>query len=382
MRRTLVAAVFALAALALCAPGAAAWSVLSDTQPTGAEESKLEAISCWTGEACMSVGDYVNSSKVQEPLAVGDEGVEYPPNPSGGKNPLLVGVSCTKGYPLFCMAVGEYTESSGYTHVYAEKYSGKTWTLETMPLPSEGFDSQLGAVSCPTSTECTAVGTYHNPITGEHYLGEQWKSAKWEAEIPTELAGIGYGAMIALSCPGSGECMASTVYRKSAGRVEQEGEELSGKTWTPETMANNLSGYTTIFTISDYCASLSECVAVGEYTNKSLAVEAQAQSWNGTWTATSPLNVASSSLDELWGVSCLEGIKECFAVGKFVKSGVTEALGEEFKSGKWALMTVANPSGAKETVLARDSCAPSVCYAAGWYMNSKNETVMLVERNL
>lgn len=331
----------------------------------------------------MGVGDYVNSSSVQEPLAENDEAVEFPPNPKGGKEPLLVGISCAKG-TIFCMAVGEYTESSDYTQVYAEKFSGKTWTLETVPLPSEGFASSFGSIACPTSTECTAVGTYHNPITGEHYLGEKWTSTGgWKAETPTERTGIGYGAIIALSCPTSAsECMSGTVYRKSAGRVEMEGEELNGTTWTPEAMTNPV-GYTDIFTISDFCEkSLTACVSVGWYENSSNVVETQAQWWNGTsWKAMTTQNPTGAN-HELSGVSCLEGVKECFAVGKSTSAGVSEVLGEELKGATWSLMTLAKPTGAKESTLDRISCAPSVCYAVGWYVNKSGETSMLLEASL
>jgi hypothetical protein len=378
-------AVLALAGLAFGAQSAAAeWRVWSTTPPSGAKVSRLEGISCWTGEACMAVGDYVNKSGVQEPLADDLATTELPPNPTAGKEPLLVNVSCTKG-TIFCMAVGEYTESDGYTHVYAEKFSKKTWTLETMPLPPEGFASSIGTVACPTSSECIAVGTYHDPKTGEHYLAEKWSSSSgWKAETPTEPAGVGYGAIIALSCPGSvTKCMSATVYRKNAGRVEMEGEELNGTTWTPVAMSNP-AGYSALYTISDFCESLTACVSVGWWVNSiSGDAESQAQTWNGTqWKAMKTPNAPSSSSDELTGVSCLEGIKECFAVGKAVVSGLTEALGEELKGTAWSLLTLARITGAKESTLSRISCAPSVCYAAGWYVNSSNETSLLIEASL
>lgn len=176
--------------------------------------------------------------------------------------------------------------------------------------------------------------------------------------------------------------MSGTVYRKSAGRVEMEGEELNGTTWTPEAMTNPV-GYTDIFTISDFCEkSLTACVSVGWYENSSNVVETQAQWWNGTsWKAMTTQNPTGAN-HELSGVSCLEGVKECFAVGRSTSAGVSEVLGEELKGTTWSLMTLAKPTGAKESTLDRISCAPSVCYAVGWYVNKSGETSMLLEASL
>jgi hypothetical protein len=354
---------------------AAAWTVWSVGAPAGAKLTKLEAISCWTGESCTAVGDYVNKTGVQEPLAATLSSSELPPDPKG-KEPLLVSVSCVSG-TTFCMAVGEYTEGSGYTQVYAEKRSAGNWKLESVPVPPEGFASSFGTVQCTTSKECIAVGTYHDPKTGEHYLADKWSSGTWTAEAPTEPAGIGYGAITALSCPSSvTECIGGTVYRKNAGRVEMEGEELNGTTWKNWAMSNPLAD-TALYTISDYCSSLSACVSVG-WVN---SAETQAQLWNGTvWSPLTPLNVGGATSDQLTGVSCLNGVKECVAVGKDVVSGASQALGEQLKgTTTWSLLTLPTITGAKESTLSRVSCAPSECYAAGWSVNSSNETSMLIE---
>ncbi len=206
-----------------CASASATWKVVSSTGPSGAKASRLYGISCGTGESCRVVGDYITSGGVQKTLAarLGVE-VEFPPNP-GGTEPALYNVSCPlSAHETFCMAVGSY-EEGGVPIALAEKWtSSGGWELQKLPFPAGNTASQLGGVSCHSSSECMATGDYHDS-TGEHNLAEHWTSSGgWTAEVPAMVSGAGYPAFNSVSCPETEKCLAVGDYRNSLG-VEADG---------------------------------------------------------------------------------------------------------------------------------------------------------------
>src|ERR1700761_798026 len=71
----------------------------------------------------------------------------------------LDGVSCPAVRE--CVAVGSGQAGEGGREApLAEKWNGTTWKAVTPPLPAGGVTGDLDAVSCPTTTECVAVGGY------------------------------------------------------------------------------------------------------------------------------------------------------------------------------------------------------------------------------
>ena len=77
-----------------------------------------------------------------------------------------------------CVAVGSYTDTSGYQQGLIETLSGGTWTAETAPTsalsPTAGTNPQvtLTGLSCPATGSCTAVGSYENGSSGQYGLIE------------------------------------------------------------------------------------------------------------------------------------------------------------------------------------------------------------------
>jgi hypothetical protein len=367
-----------------CASASAAWTVKSNAPPTGAKESKLEGISCANGEICWAVGDYHTTAGVQEPLADSVYGgLELPPTP--GKEPQLIAVSCPLGNgEELCMAVGRFINSGGSLEAFAEKHTRTTgWKLQSLTFPSGNTASEIGAVSCPTTTECMAVGDYHN-ATGEHYLSEKWASGSWTPEAPTEPTGAGYPALTAISCPAAKECIAVGAYRTTPYNPSNqvtETEKWSAGSWSPQGTAMFNPG-SVPFIVSDSCITIKKCIGVGYYQGVSVP-ETMAQEWETAaasgWTQQTSL--ALSGANELYGVSCWTAITGCVAVGRHVASGVTSALGEELSGTTWTQITLPSITGATASTLDRVSCLEGpLCYAAGYYL-SGGKNVMLIERN-
>jgi hypothetical protein len=80
--------------------------------------------------------------------------------PSGSTATVLSRVSCpsTKS----CFAVGNQ-RSGAFYKTLVEHWDGRRWSVMASPEPSGASVTILNAVSCPTLSNCAAVGYYQNP---------------------------------------------------------------------------------------------------------------------------------------------------------------------------------------------------------------------------
>jgi hypothetical protein len=138
------------------------WSVEATPNPSGAEQSNFTGVSCTSASACTAVGDYTDDSGTRDTLAEAWNGtswsIQATPNPTGAEGSILAGVSCTSANA--CTAVGDYADSSGIQDTLAEVWDGTSWSVQTTPDPSGGQLSTLSGVACTTADGCTAVGDY------------------------------------------------------------------------------------------------------------------------------------------------------------------------------------------------------------------------------
>lgn len=175
----------------------------------------------------------------------------------------LRGVSCTKDGT--CMAVGSgngLIRLLGSTETLAESNAGGSWTLTPTLNPAQADGDAFSAVSCPSDTQCVAVGTQtHSRRT----LAEQWNGSSWttsravDAGVPytvTPQGGSPYSYLAftrlnGISCPAVGNCFAvgtrsSNTQRQQAGAVGGI-EEPIVEQWSPTTGDyQNPSGGTTV----------------------------------------------------------------------------------------------------------------------------------------
>jgi hypothetical protein len=140
------------------------WLLQSTPNPTEATHSVLSGASCTSTSACIAVGKYVTAIIGGNPSALAEvwNGTSWSlksvPNPSEAKSSALSGVSCTSSSA--CTAVGTYTNGSGTTVTLAEAWNGTSWSVQSTPNPAEATASYLNGVSCTSSSACVAVGEY------------------------------------------------------------------------------------------------------------------------------------------------------------------------------------------------------------------------------
>src|SRR5262249_17405030 len=134
-------------------------------------------------------------------------------NPPGGKVVELGGVSC----PLAsaCTAVGSYTNSSGNTVSLAEGWNGSKWTLQPMASPAGALKTRAAGVSCMASGVCAAVGSYEQSAGHPAPLAELWNGSEWLLWPATSPSGAESGELLTVSCVSSYACEAAGSYTRS-----------------------------------------------------------------------------------------------------------------------------------------------------------------------
>jgi hypothetical protein len=256
------------------------WSLQSTPNPSGAKESHLSGgVSCTSSTACTAVGQYVNSSGVKVPLAERWNGKEWslqtPAVPGGATESLLLQVACPSS--TVCIAAGEYKNSSGVLVTLAERWNGTEWSIQTTPNPSGAKESILNGMSCTSSTECTAVGHYVNSSSVRVTLAERWNGTEWSIQSTPNPSGAKESVLRgAVACTSATECTAAGNYTDSAGTEVTLVEFWNGKEWTIKTSPNP-SGAKGSRLRGLSCTSSIACVGVGEYENSSGVVEPLAE---------------------------------------------------------------------------------------------------------
>jgi hypothetical protein len=261
----------------------------------------------------------------------------YPPVPSN-----LNGVSCASTSD--CVAVGQV--GSGAVALYSTD-GGSTWSTGT--VPSEVGESSLSSVSCASTSDCVAVGYYLN---GSSYVGTALYSTDGGSTWSTGTlpGGVSYISSILLhsvSCASTSDCVA--VGEVGNGTVALYSTD-GGSTWSTGTVPSEV-GESSLSSVS--CASTSDCVAVGGYYG---GLTLYSTDGGATW----GIGSLPSEVKLLRSVSCAS-TSDCVAVG-FYSLSAGAALYSTDGGVTWSAGTLASEVG----ILVSVSCAStSDCFATG-----------------
>jgi hypothetical protein len=292
---------------------------------------------------------------------------------SGGE---LNAVRCTTSND--CTAVGYYV-SGNEDRALVERWNGTSWSIQIPGSPGGAVLSELQGLSCPTSTECVAVGWYTTGITDVN-LAEVWNGTKWSVETPPNPSGSGGAELTAVSCASSTACSAVGFYRNSGGTALTLAESWNGSSWSINSTPNP-SGAALSQLLGVFCTGPGTCMAVGNYTTSSNTEVTLAESSSGYhWTSRATVVPSGARASSLSGVTCV-GHSDCFAVGDYVPvNGFQTTLDEQWNGSRWAVIDTPGVSGAQQSVLEGVSCvsAPD-CTTVGWYVNSQNISLTTAE---
>jgi hypothetical protein len=299
--------------------------------------SELYAVRCTSASNCWSVGYYENGEVdlTQALHWNGLKWTSFrTPNPGGtktsGEYSQLSDVACTSANS--CWAAGQYGDFgiSSQSYNLAVYWNGRKWSKVTTPEPggtSSGDQNYLNAIRCASAKDCWAAGAYGDQlIVIDEML--HWNGKKWsvtDAPDPNPLLPGAYDALSGLSCTSTTDCWAVGTYGGSgvSGYFLNEALHWNGHAWSLVTTPNPDGMSTGALNELDSvnCSAASNCWTVGQFGAVSPTSYAsnEALHWKGTkWVVVNTPDpggtVDDTSSSALYGVRCASA-KDCWAVG-------------------------------------------------------------------
>lgn len=376
----------ALAQAAMWAAGMAggrfastAWKLVAVPVP-GGRFLQLRSVACGSVSSCVAVGDYTDSSGVDEGLLATLSGSTWkaataPLPPGGSSGGSLDSVAC--GSASSCVAVGAYSGGG-----LLETLSGTTWTPTVAPLPATAAASPsaiLFSVSCASASSCAAVGQYTDTSGNIEGLLEILSGTTWTSDSAPAPAGGPSGSLESVACASATSCTAV------GGRLLVT---RSGTTWTATVAplpADAFRSDSTARLAAVACGSESSCVAAGSYPGPLGFGEALLEVRSGAnWRPVKAPLPPDAEPDgaSLYSVAC-PSASSCVAVGDY-SDPLSQVLVETLSGATWApgAPLPADAAGVKDNsnVLSSVACAPTfACAAIGEYRNSSGNITGLLE---
>ena len=267
---------------------------------------------------------------------------------------------------------------------------------------------QLSALSCPSSGNCSLVGTYDDALGNSQGLLASEAQGSWTRAVRAQApAGASIdafkqsngGGLVDISCPAGGDCTAVGRYTDAAGIDHAMAISQAHGGWSRgvrlKLPANAIAAKRTKSGVTDdlglaglSCSSVGNCVAVGNY-------ETDAEVWeamiiveaHGRWTraveAPLPAGAPVAGQDAvLLTVTCANG--QCSAAGDYVDAaGHQQSLLLSGSGDTWlAAPAPASPGDANvdpNIVPSTIACADAHdCAAVGTYVNPLQNSLGLL----
>ncbi len=323
--------------------------------PPGSAEDYLEDVSCLSGDWCMGVGFvYPATSTAMSREWTGNEwALRSIPLPSGGGGAKVFDVSCTSSSA--CTAVGRYVDAAENMVPMAVRWNGTSWTQQSIPTPASEY-TDLQGVSCPSASECIAVGYSKTASGGWVNYSVRWSGGTWSALSTPNATGSVESELDAISCVSATFCVADGWYNDEAGSSRGVIVIWNGTSWSVSTPAST----EVLSNVS--CASSSFCIAVGRGT---------LQKWNGTsWSSMS--KPAGTSSHYFLDVSCTSPTY-CVVVGDAFNNRTFNAMtvAMVWDGTAWSVTPTPRETELATNELSGVSCtAVSTCKAVGGSMDS------------
>lgn len=348
----------ALAAFATGGAAGAGWSIEATANPT--VTSLLSGVSCSSPHACTAVGSFQTGTGAYKTLAERWNGRKWTrqptPNPAG-LSPVLVAVSCPRAGD--CVAVGSTGDG---LKTLAERWNGTRWNVAASGTGGPGW---LNGVSCSSPDTCMAVGS--TGIDGA--LAERWNGTRWVVQHLHSPAGN--SGLTSVSCPTQTDC---TAVGYSSGGGGTFAERWNGHRWSLQA-TKGPTGFSFLYGVS--CTSPGACIATGYYETGAGTDKTLAERWNGrTWKVLVTPRATTGLAVNLAAVSCA-GPSDCTATGYYDARQGRRVLAEHWNGHVWAVQRTPNPKGTFTSQLDGVSCpSPAGCQAAGSYMISASQKTL------
>jgi hypothetical protein len=245
------------------------WAAARAAVPAGAAlnpDAAVSGMSCPSATWCTAVGLYADTASHTDGLLLRLSGKKWTattaPVPAGAPGfAALNAVSCPS--VTRCFAGGTHEDALFETQLLLLTWSGSKWTLVNVPLPAGAATDPQGdiySVSCPPVTRCFGTGTYLDSAGNQQGVLLSWSGKKWtasKAPVPAGAASNPFTTLYAVSCASSTHCTAGGLYASATSASVGLLLTWSGKKWTAArapTIAFALHGMS--------CPTTTRCVAV------------------------------------------------------------------------------------------------------------------------
>jgi hypothetical protein len=193
------------------------WVVTHPRNAPHTADGRLNGVSCTSARSCEAVGGggVLTAPGQSGPLTLAERWngrrwvMQQVPVPAGAINPILAAVSCTSAWA--CTAVGTYQPAGGAAAALVERWNGTRWAIQPFPAAGGGAGSSLTGVSCTAARACAAAGTVFTGGNGRAPLAAAWNGTAWVMQpipAPSGPGGPG-GSLSDLSCTSSAACAAA-----------------------------------------------------------------------------------------------------------------------------------------------------------------------------
>jgi hypothetical protein len=304
--------------------------------PYWGTEVDPQGISCLSASDCTVVGSYVVEGGEVLGLGLHWNGSSWShqavTTPPGGARQAMHAVSCSSA--TSCVSVGQL--GGGLVSPTASVWSGGAWApTPAVPLPAGAVEGMLQSVSCTSSTNCLAVGSYREGTGGRKTLVEKWNGAQWSRMTSPNPSGKFNSELNGISCFGSGCIAVGQALDETTFIAKTLVESLSGSTWTIKSSPNPIGdGWSYLQSVS--CTLGNACTAVGASRAEFVADNSTlAERWNGTaWSLQTTLNPNTATPDDQFeGVSCA-ATTMCMAVGSNTNS--SKGFTQVWNGSEWS----------------------------------------------
>jgi hypothetical protein len=263
-------------------------------------------------------------------------------------------------------------------------------SASALGLPSGASATQaatsLPSVSCPSSTQCVAVGAYSGASDTEPMVLSAANGA-WtpgSTITPPSGAGVTASSLNSVSCTSVGSCIAVGDDVNSGAHHPIVAIETSN-TWTSASELTGLPSGASGGSLSGVSCVNGYCAAVGSATVSGSPVPITYSTTTGTFGSASLVPLpAGAQAGTLAAVGCTTP-GNCVGVGSYVDAGgQTQGMVSVESAGTWGQgSAVVLPTGADATqhaVLNSVACPSSGhCTAVGSYFNGAGQTAAILE---
>jgi hypothetical protein len=293
------------------------------------------------------------------------------PNTSTTLENDLYGVSCPS--PSNCWAVGAASNGSGYDTLI-QRWDGTSWTIVPSPNPSSTYNVLFG-VTCWSASECWAVGWYSGTQTNNapQTLIEHWDGTSWTV-VPSPNGDTRQDVLTGVACASASNCWAVGYHYSHMNEAgifiyETLVEHWDGSSWSIAASENTSATQNILYGVT--CTSTSNCQAVG-YTTANTPVgpfQTLIEQWDGvSWKIVASANTDPAHNNYLFAGACASS-SDCRAVGysNTPNVGIALTLVQRWNGNTWAIESSPNVSTTQNNAFFGVACpAASNCWAVGY----------------